>query len=203
MKIARIVLAALVLASTCHAVEAAEPGWTVRFYGAMVDSSAETQTSPGGVVSSVDVGGGIGVGGEYRMSDRLGLELSALFAGLSIESSVGAGGGAVAQSLSFDMVPLTFGLAIHLNPKGRTDFFIAPTVSYVSYFRLETNIGLSGVTTTVDDSSDMALGAAFGVDIPIGKGKWAVTTGLRYMKTDARVTDVDPLIVTLGFSRRF
>jgi outer membrane protein W len=204
MIIARIVLAAFVLASTCLTVQAAESGgWTLRVYGAMVDSSADIQTSTTGVASSVDVGGGLGVGGEFRMSDRLGLELSALFAGLAIETSVSRGGGSVNQSLEFDMVPLTLGLAIHLNPEGRTDVFVAPTVSYVSYFRLETSIGLTGVATTVDDSSDMALGAAFGVDIPVGKGKWAVSTGLRYMKTDARNTDVDPLIVTLGFSRRF
>ena len=202
MKIARIVLAiTFVLVSTVFTVQAAEPGWTLRVYGALVDSSAETETSIGSVSSSVSTGGGVGLGGEYRMSDRLGLELSPLWAGLDIESGVSIGG--VSQSLQFGMVPLTLGMPIHLSPAGRPVIFIAPTVSYVSYFRLERDISWTRVSTTVDDSTDVALGAAFGLDIPVGKGKWAVSTGLRYMKTNAEETSVDPLIVTIGFSYRF
>jgi outer membrane protein W len=202
MKITRLALAvACVFASSCLAAQAAEPGWTLRVYGALLDSSAETETSIGSVSSSVSTGGGVGLGGEYRMSDRLGLELSTLWAGLDIESGVSIGG--VNQSLQFGMVPLTVGMPIHLRPAGRPVIFIAPTVSYVSYFRLETDISWTRVSTTADDSSDVALGAAFGLDIPVGKGKWAVSTGLRYMKTNAEETDVDPLIVTIGFGYRF
>ena len=199
--LARIIIAvAFLIASTGLGAQAGNK-WTLRVYGALVDSSSESSVGVGGVSSSVDVGGGLGVGGEYRMSNRLGLELSTLWAGLDIESDVSVGG--VNQNLQFGMVPLTLGLTIHLNPRGRPVIFIAPTLSYVSYYQIETNIGWTNVSATENISSDMAPGATLGLDIPIGKGKWAVSTGLRYMNTDADDTSVDPLIVTLGFGVRF
>ena len=49
----------------------------------------------------------------------------------------------------------------------------------------------------------MALGAAFGVDVPIAGNKWKLCAGLRYMKTGTNQADIDPLIATLGFGYRF
>ncbi len=51
--------------------------------------------------------------------------------------------------------------------------------------------------------SDVGIGAALGLDVPIGKGKWAFSTGLRYIKTQAEEVDIDPVIVTIGFAYRF
>ena len=203
MMIARIVLAAFLFAFSCLTVEAGEFRWTLRVYGAMVDSLDDSRTGTTGVASSVDVGGGLGVGGEFRLSDRLGLELSSLFGGIDIETSMSTGVGSTAEILEVDMVPLTLGLTVHLSQKSRADVFLAPTVGFVRYYRLQTDYTLAGWTATEESGFDAALGAALGLDIPVGSGKWAVSTGLRYMKTAGGETDVDVLMLTLGFGRRF
>ena len=105
------VLVALILLATGVTAEAKQNGWTLRLYGAMVDSSTDTTRSSTGVVTRVDVSGGLGVGGEYRLSDRLGLELSTLFADMDMETSVSGVGGTAVQSLEFGMVPLTVGMS--------------------------------------------------------------------------------------------
>lgn len=203
MMIARILIATLLFAVACLSLEAGEFHWNLRIYGAMVDSLDDSTTSPTGVASSIDVGGGLVIGGELRMSDRLGLELSSLFGGLDIETSVATGAGSTTESLNLEMVPLTLGLTVHLTRESRVDVFLAPTLGFVDYYRLTTNYTLTGMTTTEDSGLDMALGAAFGLDIPVGSRKWAVATGVRYMKTGSKDTDVDVVMATLGFSRRF
>jgi hypothetical protein len=41
------------------------------------------------------------------------------------------------------------------------------------------------------------------MDIPFGKGKWAFSSSVRFMKTAFEGTDLDPVIVTVGFAYRF
>ena len=48
-----------------------------------------------------------------------------------------------------------------------------------------------------------AVGATFGVDVPFGKGRWAFSAGLRYMKSRGADTRLDPVIVALGLAYRF
>jgi len=204
MRIHHVVLAAgLMLAAASTSILAKDSSWTLRFHGAIVESSASDRTSVGnGTFSSVDVGGGFGIGAEYRLSDRFGLELSTLFAGLEIGSSVSTRAKAF-QSFELSMMPLTFAVPFHFNTGGRVDLFVGPTFSIVRYLDIETYTSGAGVGTSVNVDSDAAFGAAFGVDVPFGNGKWAFSTGLRYMKTRAADTDVDPVIVTLGFAVRF
>ena len=182
---------------------AQDSAWTLRFHGAIVDSSAESNTSlDGGFRSNVDIGGGFGIGAEVRLSERIGLELSTLFAGLDVGMQASAGQGSV-QNVSMSMVPLTFGLPIHFDTGKRVDFFVAPTLSVVNYTDVRTKAGWSGASSSVDVDSDVGLGAALGLDVPFGKRGWAFSTGLRYMKTRAQDTDVDPVIVMVGFAHRF
>jgi outer membrane protein W len=204
MRIQKVVIAAgLLLAAASTTILANDPSWTLRVHGAIIDSSGEDRTDVGtGVSSSVDVGGGFGIGAEYRLSNRYGLEFSTLFAGLEIDNSVSGGAGLV-QSLEMSMMPLTFAFPFHFDAGDRADLFVAPTFSIVRYLDIETSISGAGVDSSVDVDSDAALGAALGVDVPFGKGKWAFSTSLRYMKTGFEGTDVDPVIVTLGFAYRF
>ena len=203
MRIHHFFLAAgLLLATASQAVPAEDSSWTLRFHGAIIDSSAARTSVGSGLSSTVDVGGGLGIGAEYRISQRSGLEVSTLFAGLEISNSVTGRAGLV-QSFELSMMPLTFAYLFHFDPGGRVDLFIAPTFSVVQYLDIETFIGGTGLATSVGVDTDAALGAAVGVDVPIGKRKWAVSSSLRYMKTGFESTDVDPVIVTIGFARRF
>lgn len=204
MRITGIVLAAsLLCVGMSPAILAEGSSWTLRFHGAIVESSADDDTSiDNGVKSSIDMGGGVGIGAEYRLSQRFGLEFSTLFAGLEVSSSVSASP-ATAAFVELNMVPVTVGFPIHFDIADRVDLFVAPTLNFVKYGDVRWTAGGSRVSSSVDVDSDIGLGAAVGLDVPFGKGKWAFSTGLRYMKTEAAETDIDPVIVTIGFAYRF
>lgn len=204
MTIRIVVAAVLMLATNGLAVQSEESGWMLRMYGALVDSSADNRTDTTGFSATLDAGGGLGIGAEYQWSSRLGLELSTLIASADMKLATSTRNGVSStQSLGFSMVPVTLGLTFHLNPDGRADIFVAPTVSYVSYSEIESRYDWNDWTMSVGASSDTALGVTFGVDVPFGESKWNACTGLRYMKTSAGEAKIDPLIVTLGFGRRF
>jgi hypothetical protein len=80
---------------------------------------------------------------------------------------------------------------------------VAPTFSLVRYLDIETATGGRSAGASVGTDSDAALGVALGLDVPFGRGRWALSTGLRYMETRTGGTDLDPVIVTLGFAYRF
>jgi outer membrane protein W len=198
-----IVAAGLLLAAFTPATHAKDSSWTLRVHGAIVESSAESRASiDDGITNRVEAGGGFGVGAEYRMTRKLGLEFSVLFAGLEIDNRVGGGPWTV-QSLELTMMPLTLAVPYHFDTGGRVDIFVAPSFGIVRYVDIETRVAWGGAGTRVDVDSDAAIGVAAGVDVPIGKGKWAFSAGLRYLKTSAEDTDIDPAIVTIGFAYRF
>jgi len=201
MRLYQVMLVGAVLCTAVSPVLAGgDSPWTLRFHGALVDSSVSGSSSvTDGVITDVDVGGGFGIGAEYRFSNRLGFQMSALFAGLDIGSRTGPAG---VETFEMGMAPFTFGLPIHLTPGSRADLFIEPTISIVSYFDVETTVGGGSVGTNVDVSSDTAPGAALCLDLPLGEGRWALSTGVRYMKTEAENADIDPIIVTIGAAFR-
>jgi outer membrane protein W len=204
MGFARLVLAAsLVCVVAPSAIAAEGSSWTLRFHGAIVESSGGGTTSfAGGAVSRIESGGGLGIGLEYRLSERFGLEFSTLLAGLEIGMRASARLGTF-ESFEMSVVPLTFGLPIHFDTGERVDLFIAPTLSIVHYTDIRSSVDWFGMESTVSVDNDLGIGAALGLDVPFGKGKWAFSTGLRYIKTQAEKTDVDPLIVTVGLAYRF
>jgi outer membrane protein W len=183
-----------------------DTGWTLRFHGALVDTSSQSSvsTGTGGTRVSLGGGGGFGLGAEYRFSRRVGLEMSTLLAGVDFEASVGVGSKSVTQQLSMSMVPLTLAVPIHFRAGKRADFWVAPSISRVAFMDFEVRIGIGGVNAGWNDDSDIALGLGVGIDVPLGKkGRWAFSSSLRGMKTEVRGDDVDPLIMTIGAAYRF
>lgn len=204
MKILHAVLI-LVLVSVISStpIHAEEHPWTLRVHGAIIESSVGTQSSiEHGFSSSVKTGGGFGVGIEFRLSDRIGLEASVLFGGVEIKSSLSSGQGAT-QSLNLNMMPVNFAVPFHFDIGGRADLYAAVTFGVVRYLDIEWSYGAPGSGIAVDVDSDTAFGAALGLDVPFGKGRWAWSAGLRYMKTGIKGTDVDPLVATLGVAFQF
>jgi outer membrane protein W len=205
MKSLLIVFALALLA--CPVAEAGDSPWTLRFHGAVVRSSASRDaTTTSGATYQVDLGasGGFGIGAEYRFSDGIGLEVSTLFAALELGANASARRSSFVESVEVSMMPLTLGVPFHFRPGRKTDIWVAPTVSYVTYhgIRYSARPWLAG--TAVDVSSDTALGAAVGLDAGFGsQANWAFSTGLRYMRANAGGTEIDPLIVTIGFAYRF
>lgn len=202
MRTSRAVIAALIVfTATCLPTAAGDSNWTIRFHGAVLDSEASSNAGLDGVQARVDLGGGFGVGGEYRFSERLGIDLSILFAGLEIASTVV--GGNVTQDLDLSMVPFTVGVPIHFKTGEKIDLFFVPSISRVGYMDIDLRVGPGSVSSDVDVDEDIALGAALCADLPFGKGGWAFSTGLRYLDTSAENRPIDPVILTVGFAYRF
>lgn len=187
--------------------EAGPPRWTLRFHGAVVESSgSHDAVAANGSTIRIDRGtsGGFGIGAEYRLSDRVGLEVSTLFAALEIDTHVSAKGSALGERLELSMMPWMLSIPIHFDTAGKADLFIAPTVGHVTYYNARTSWNPSFAAAGVEIGSDTAYGAAIGLDAGIGSGpNWAFSAGLRYLRASAGDTNVDPLIVTVGFAYRF
>lgn len=187
----------------CPAAEAGESPWTFRFHGAIVHSSAQRYSATiNGLTSRVEVGpsGGIGAGAEYRFSGRIGLDLSVLLTALEIETTMSTGAPATFETLQMSMMPVTLALPFHFDAGDRTEVYLAPSVSHVSY--LDTRSSVGPVETGVTVGSEIAFGAALGLESGFGRGGWAFDAGLRYMKAAAGDRDIDPLIATVGLAYR-
>jgi len=199
-----LVMIALLVGLTA---EAAEPRWTLRFHGALVQSSGSGEsTTTGGATFRIDSGtsGGLGFGAEYRLSRRVGLEVSTLLATFDVGTRVSAGGSSLTESTELSMMPWMLSVPFHFRAGSRSSVFVAPSVGYVTYHDTRMSLGAGQGTTTVEVGSDTAIGAAIGLDAGFGKrDNWAFSTGFHFMKASANGTDVDPMIVTVGFAYRF
>lgn len=207
MKRLRIVVGCLIVCVTLSGTALADdPGWTLRFYGALVDAPSQAGVSVGDVSAGADLGGGggVGVGAEYRFSKRVGLEMSFLFASIHFDASVEVGSKTVSQSFEMGMVPLTLAVPIHFQAGKRMDLFVAPSFSRVAFMDFEVKIGSGGVQAGWNDQSSLALGLGVGFDLALGKKqKWAFSSSLRAMKTEVQGTGLDPFIMTVGAAYRF
>jgi len=202
----KIAMTLVLIILTWSTAAAGDSGWTLRFHAAIVQSSdQQSVTAGGGGVSRVEVGdgGGIGVAGEYRLTDLIGLEMSTLLGGVAIDTRFSAGGSSAAQSLELSLIPLTFGVPFHFAVGRRVDIYVGPTLSYVIYEDFRNTAGVLGARSSTEVSTDTAPGIAGGLEVGFGQGGWAFNTGLRYVKTGIAGRDFDPLIVTLGFAYRF
>ena len=101
------------------------------------------------------------------------------------------------------------GANFHVLRKDKVVLYIGPQIGYVAYGDLQ----------RVDDDdlgvkNGLAFGAVFGVDVPLGSGKWFFNSSLQYLSTDADVEGdvewdlddtlpVDPIVLKVGAGVRF
>jgi hypothetical protein len=178
--------------------------------------------------SGTDLGFGLGL--EYRLSPRLGIEVGAL----TVESEQRDGIDLFIASVTFEssyrITPLLARLNVHLTPDQGVDLYAGPVVGYVdvSDMMLRTSVRGVFVGEEFDDvvelrleaDDELAWGAAIGLDVPLGRGGSAVTFGVTYLSLPLSVDfgiegedvpvgefgvfeDVDPLLVHVGYSVRF
>jgi len=124
---------------------------------------------------------------ERRYSEKLGFEVLAAYADYDpILDLFGR---------DIELTPLMLSVNYYVKSNEKVDFYIAPTVGFA---RLE--VQFAGET---ESDSGLAWGAAFGVDIPVGKGKWVVALSGRYLTADLDDADFDNAIVHAGVGYRF
>ena len=201
MRKAKTATVILTLLAAAGLASATTPDGTLRVFAASVSPTGDLTGDFGmpfsGTVEA-DSATGLGVVYEFRMSDRFGIESGISFANLDFD--VKAAGG-TAELGSATMIPMTFGLDIHLLKKKKVDLFVGPLLAYTSWTDLDGPVGI------VELDSDFGIGAVLGMDVLMGKGSWTFGTGLRYFSSAAgdasAEIDVDPLQVEVGFGRQF
>ncbi len=190
--------------------------WRLRIGGAWVtpDLSYEMLNDEGDTVhAGADQDLGLGLGLEYLVSERLGLELGMVRAEpdatVSVEPSPGI---RVALSDGLRYTSYQLGLNVHFTPNSPVDVHVGPVVARVIYGDLTFVEGTDDVLE-IECESDWAFGLNLGADVGIGDGPWSLGATVTYLGTDLvakqrgedeRVTmDFDPMIYSLRVGYRF
>ena len=190
--------------------------WRLRIGGAWVapDFSYEIVNDEGlPIHADADSDFGLGLGLEYMVSNRLGLELGLVRAQpettLTAEPSPG-NRLFVSDGLRFTSYQV--GLNVHLTPAAPVDVSVGPVVARVIYGNLTFLEGTDDVLE-IECEGDWAYGVNLGADLRIGGGPWSLGGAVTYLSTDLvakqrgedeRVTiDFDPMIYSLSVGYRF
>lgn len=196
---------------------AAQSHWTLRAHGAVwtqiSDQVTVTRDSAAGTpesgVHSISDGSSAGVGLEYRVTPRLGIELGFLVGRLDTEFRSGTAAGTVTDSDAFDTYATTLGLLYHFRPDSPTDLYLGVFSQQLNFsdVTFQTAAG-SSRKLTFDD--DYGIGIKLGFDRPFRRqSSWLFSADVRYVLTllEAEVAgedlDVDPLILSVGVGYRF
>ena len=141
----------------------------------------------------------LALGFEYRVNGRFGIDASLLRANTDLDGRLNGTYwindsmtgelietgplNATQEVGDLDVTPLTVAANFHLTPKSKADFYLAPVVGYMFYGDLD----LMGEKASV--KSAFAWGAAAGVDIPVGKGRWLINAALRYLESEVELDE--------------
>ncbi len=166
------------------------------FGGAYVEPLSDSSLA--GIADTVEASSefGIEIGGEWKVTDRLGLEISYLDANHDVEFAGAAIG-------DIDLRPWNFGVNFHIVNRDLFDWYVGPTLSYIDWSSVALTDGGS-----LDVDSETTWGVSTGVVFGLGQ-TFGIDLGLRYL--DARVESpalpddvaVDPLFTRVGLSLRF
>jgi len=210
-----ITLAILTLLAGAASGGAAEPGWQIKVGGVWVQPALSyTLTNPGSTPVSADSDNAIGLGValEHRLSERLGLELGALWASPDVNLRAELPGGPpVEASDRLGYTPITVGLNLYLMSGGPAEVYLTPVLAYVMYGDLTFSAAGDTIRIAVDNQWTWGLG--LGTNLRLGDGPWRFNGAVSYVRTALNATDLEsggsrkidfnPFAITLGFGYRF
>jgi outer membrane protein W len=169
-----------------------------KLFGGAAYVSPLSDSSLPGIANSVEASSEVGweIGGEWKPSDRLGIEVAYFDATHDVE----ADGTAIGE---ISLRPWNVSLNFHLVDRDRFSWWVGPTVSYIDWSEVELNGG-----GRLDVDSETTFGASTGMTIGLGD-TFAFQAGLRWL--DASVdspslpdeVSVDPLFASVGIAFRF
>jgi outer membrane protein W len=213
LQLAGLVFFNVSLPAAAHG-QAFEPSWNLKLELAMVEPTGDATTvavGTAGVDVDFDPKAGAGVRIEYRMSERIGIELGALGAssfGVTV-GGIGSGIGTSTEISSF--APITAGINLYFAETERASVYAGPFVGAVRYGDVSTSTGIGGVSTGASTDTDFGWGGLLGFDFRLGESRWSLQGSVRYIDTVAN-GDIDgeefrsefsPVILTAGVAYRF
>ncbi len=191
--------AGLLTAGPTHAIDT-----TLRLHGQLVTSSAST------VFLRDDFGSGPGVylGVEFRLNDRLGIEVGAARIDLEESEIRDLSFLTIETTASLTVTPVTVALDIHLMPGKRYDLYLASKIGWAFFDDFEvatrTEFGafsLPGfptipitpgfgnelgneVVNKLATDDQFIVGLRLGFDIPFGDSSWSFSSSVDYTAMD-------------------
>lgn len=225
----RLFVAATVLALVAFAGSAGhaqESPWSIRLNGTWtLPDTPYIEQGPQAVRLNMTTGEtfGLALSGEYRFSDRFGLEVGVQAfndSGIVIKLRDPAGGvigdgldGHPEDDMRFTLLDAALNIYIVSGPM---DLYIGPVVGYfyntdlvvrATPFLVPAHIGVDGSAT---------FGAVLGLDAEFADSPWFLTASLKYLQasfdyqlselesvTSSQDIDFDPFIIRLGLGYRF
>lgn len=209
-----------ILSTSIPAVEASEHDrWIVRFRTIHIspdDSSSD-------ITAGTTVVGGSGVGVDedtvpelditYMITKNIGLEL---ILGTSNHTVTARGTlGGLGEVIDTDVLPPTLTLQYHFNPDGKIRPYAGLGVNYTLFYdeKVRGPLDIPGSDIRLDSS--LGWSAQLGADFML-QNNWFINADVKYIKIDSTATfhdtlvgrvevdvDIDPIVVGLGFGKRF
>lgn len=197
-RLAVVVALGVAAAAAAAPSNAQESGYGFKLFGGAANVAPQSDSSLAGIANSVEASSEYGweIGGEWKPSNRFGLELAYLDA----EHDVEADGTAIGK---IDLRPWTVTANFHLLNRDAFDWYVGPTLTHIDWSEIALNGG-----GTLDVDSQTSYGISTGVDIGFGN-TFALQLGLRWLdasvESDALPDDVsvDPLFARVGVAFRF
>jgi outer membrane protein W len=188
-----------VVALAAVPADAAQADYRFKIFGGVAYVSALADSSFEGVGNAVEASDEVGyeIGAEWKPFARIGFEASLI----DVSQDVEADGTKVGE---IGMQPINLTLNFHIINSDRFAWYIGPTVAFVNWDDLESEVG-----DDVSIDSEETFGVSTGIDIGLGE-RFALVGGLRWLDAGAeasdgsgRKLDVDPLFARLGIALRF
>jgi outer membrane protein W len=212
------VTAALVVISAAALTAVAQEPWHARLSATWTDTDlAHSGPDEDGTSARLEGGDSLGLslGLEYRVSDRIGLELAVDRSRPEAELRVSAPGlDPISDRARMDLWTVRAGFNLHLVSDGPVDLWLGPTVAWFApgSLRFRAEVGGEDQALTVDADSCFGWGGTAGADVELGGG-W--TLGVSYTYLDAEMDfspeddpeevglDLDPSVLRFGVGVRF
>ena len=149
----------------------------------------------------------------YMLTQNLGLELILATSNHSVTSRGSLG--ALGKVIDSDVLPPTLTLQYHFNPYGTFRPYAAIGVNYTQFFNEKVKGPLNISGSDIHLESTWGLAAQFGFDYMLNH-EWFINADIKYIKIDTTAkfhdtafgnvevdVDIDPVVVGLGFGKRF
>ncbi len=166
----------------------AQGDWTLTLSAGATNYSKETFSSSGLGFDRLELDGGteLGLAAEYRIGERLGLELSYSQVTLDAkwqraEVRPDPADPAVIRPVTvaedsgdFTLQPLSFALLWHPIRAGRFDLSVGPEIAWVDY-----SVGVDGAP---ERDAEWAIGAKLAAGVRLGDSPWSAGLALRWLE---------------------
>ncbi len=195
--------------------------WIVRLRG--IHISPDNSSGDIAVNGAAVGGSGVGVDSDtvpelditYMLTRNIGVELILATSTHTVRSRGTLG--ALGRVINTEVLPPTLTLQYHFNPEGTIRPYAGIGVNYTQFYdeKVEGPLDIAGSDVRLDSSWGFA--AQLGVDYML-KDNWFINADIKYIKIDSTAkfsntptssdnvevdVDIDPIVVGLGFGKRF